>query len=105
MNKSFLSANWFAKRVFFAIHGVIQDVFRVVKGASKTKLVLNFLTAAVLASSPVANSAANNAYDTVIIKLVQRVILSRGHGFEQESVLSNNQIADWLQIVFMGGTR
>ncbi|MFY3733803.1 poly-beta-1,6 N-acetyl-D-glucosamine export porin PgaA [Escherichia coli] len=73
------------------------------KRCPKTKLVLNFLTAAFLASSPVANSAVNNAYDALIIEARKGNTQPALTWFEQESVLSNNQIADWLQIALWAG--
>lgn len=66
-------------------------------------MVLNFLTAAFLASSPVANSAVNNAYDALIIEARKGNTQPALTWFAQKSVLSNNQIADWLQIALWAG--
>ncbi len=56
----------------------------------------------ILAASPAAKSAVNNAYDALIIearKNTQPALL----WFAQKSALSNNQIADWLQIALWAG--
>ncbi len=73
------------------------------KRCPQTKWALKILTAAFLAASPAAKSAVNNAYDALIIEArkgnTQPVLL----WFAQKSALSNNQIADWLQIALWAG--
>ena len=68
------------------------------KRCPKTKWALKILTAAFLAASPAAKSAANNAYDALIIEARKGNTQPALLWFAQKSALSNNQIADWLQI-------
>ncbi len=67
------------------------------KRCPKTKWALKLLTAAFLAASPAAKSAVNNAYDAFIIEVARNTQPALSW-FALKSALSNNQIADWLQI-------
>ncbi|MCL3939402.1 poly-beta-1,6 N-acetyl-D-glucosamine export porin PgaA, partial [Escherichia coli] len=73
------------------------------KRCPKTKWALKILTAAFLAASPAAKSAANNAYDALIIEARKGNTQPALLWFAQKSALSNNQIADWLQIALWAG--
>ncbi|MEC4165576.1 hypothetical protein VSQ33_23890, partial [Escherichia coli] len=68
------------------------------KRCPKTKWALKLLTAAFLAASPAAKSAVNNAYDALIIEARKGNTQPALSWFALKSALSNNQIADWLQI-------
>ena len=74
------------------------------KRCPKTKWALKILTAAFLAASPAAKSAVNNAYDALIIEARKGNTQPALLWFAQKSALSNNQIADWLQIAFTTAT-
>lgn len=73
------------------------------KRCPKTKWALKLLTAAFLAASPAAKSAVNNAYDALIIEARKGNTQPALLWFAQKSALSNNQIADWLQIALWAG--
>lgn len=73
------------------------------KRCPKTKWALKILTAAFLAASPAAKSAVNNAYDALIIEARKGNTQPALLWFAQKSALSNNQIADWLQIALWAG--
>ncbi len=73
------------------------------KRCPKTKWALKLLTAAFLAASPAAKSAVNNAYDALIIEARKGNTQPALSWFAQKSTLSNNQIADWLQIALWAG--
>ncbi|HEO9304734.1 TPA: poly-beta-1,6 N-acetyl-D-glucosamine export porin PgaA, partial [Escherichia coli] len=73
------------------------------KRCPKTKWALKILTAAFLAASPAAKSAVNNAYDALIIEARKGNTQPALSWFAQKSTLSNNQIADWLQIALWAG--
>ncbi len=75
------------------------------KRCPKTKWALKLLTAAFLAASPAAKSAVNNAYDALIIEARKGNTQPALSWFAQKSTLSNNQIADWLQIALWAGAR
>lgn len=57
----------------------------------------------ILAVSPAAKSAVNNAYDALIIEARKGNTQPALLWFAQKSALSNNQIADWLQIALWAG--
>ncbi len=57
----------------------------------------------ILAASPAAKSAVNNAYDALIIEARKGNTQPALLWFAQKSALSNNQIADWLQIALWAG--
>lgn len=73
------------------------------KRCPKTKWALKLLTAAFLAASPAAKSAVNNAYDALIIEARKGNTQPALSWFALKSALSNNQIADWLQIALWAG--
>lgn len=73
------------------------------KRCPQTKWALKILTAAFLAASPAAKSAVNNAYDALIIEARKGNTQPALLWFAQKSALSNNQIADWLQISLWAG--
>ncbi|MCN3782889.1 poly-beta-1,6 N-acetyl-D-glucosamine export porin PgaA [Escherichia coli] len=73
------------------------------KRCPQTKWALKILTAAFLAASPAAKSAVNNAYDALIIEARKGNTQPALLWFAQKSALSNNQIADWLQIALWAG--
>ncbi|KDU07973.1 poly-beta-1,6-N-acetyl-D-glucosamine export domain protein [Escherichia coli 3-105-05_S3_C3] len=64
---------------------------------------MKLLTAAFLAASPAAKSAVNNAYDALIIEARKGNTQPALSWFALKSALSNNQIADWLQIALWAG--
>ncbi len=78
---------------------------RISRKILKTKWALKLLTAAFLAASPAAKSAVNNAYDALIIEARKGNTQPALSWFALKSALSNNQIADWLQICLMGRAR
>ncbi len=73
------------------------------KRCPKTTWALKLLTAAFLAASPAAKSAVNNAYDALIIEARKGNTQPALSWFALKSALSNNQIADWLQIALWAG--
>ena len=73
------------------------------KRCPETKWALKILTVALLAASPAANSAVNNAYDALIVEARKGNTQPALSWFAQKSALSNNQIADWLQIALWEG--